>query len=287
MAATLSEYLAKLEELRARREISEETYVKLKDEYWKKLEQIAENRTQDRWARDRRRFLYAFAGALLAGCGFVGYQVVRSQAPLIVTQTKTIMQTLSQTLTQTLTVTQNPAGQTSTSDVFEEKNWVFTIDNLDDNFHVEMTETVHSHGLWYDRVGWFNINGRIANLQTFDPDGMKKVKTYLREEGGTTYFGAYLDSPKSGDFKVLLTFDRTHQGNISVSSEGKRIFRWGWGTDEHPMPQSVKVKLPPGTRLVGVGATSYHTGSEDGRVVVSFQGVAPPNGSFQWYVQYE
>jgi hypothetical protein len=285
IADDLSEYLAKLEELRARREISEETYAKLKDEYWRKLEQIVKSRTQDREAREKRRlFLYVLGVAVLALFGFVGYQAVKPQTPLIVS--RTMMQTLNQTMTQTLTVTQNPASQTSTSEVLEEKDMVFTIDNLDDSFHAEITEIAHTHGYFWDRVGWFKIKGKIANLQAFDLDGMKKVKTYLSEEGGWTYFGAYLDPPRSGDFKVLLIFDRIHQGDISVSSEGRRIFFWSWGTDEHPMPQSVKVKLPPGASLVSVGATNYHTESEGGRVIVSFEGVAPPNGSFQWYVEY-
>ena len=177
----------------------------------------------------------------------------------------------------------------SDDQVFDRKDdWKFTI-NDDLTVDVLLSETVYPppDGLNYSSFCFYQGDSRYVSFEAYDYETGKELRTETMENAGWMNVTVWFDSLKLNEYKFKLEFRM--ENRVSKESDILYYFPWSWGGTDKPLPQNVTIILPQecDVELIrGIKLSEWRSHVESGNVVVTFGGVAPAKGYFEWTLYF-
>ena len=185
-----------------------------------------------------------------------------------------------------------PNFQVSASDdqAFNRKDdWKFTI-NDDLTVDVLVSETVYPppDGLNYSSFRFYQGDSRYVSFKAYDYETEKELRTETVENAGWMNVTVWFDSLKLNEYRFKLEFRM--ENRVSKESDILYYLPWSWGGTDKPLPQNVTIILPQECDvwlIRGINLDEWRSRVENGKVVVTFGGVAPAKGYFEWTLVFK
>jgi len=188
-------------------------------------------------------------------------------------------------LTLVITVLCVPVYAQTHSDY--EFDWTFDVQS-DHSAYVGAIVTIHPQGgAWSGDSMSFYDSDHVSDYKAYDyATGNSLGVTVSTSTGtGSQLFTYQVNFPRgeSDGYRYKVQF---RVSDLVVVTETALSISWGWGGTDNQVPQRVQVKLPVDYVVQSVTSNNqqvdYANSVDQGRVLVSFQGVAPPKRYFEW-----
>ena len=167
-----------------------------------------------------------------------------------------------------------------------EFDWTFDVQD-DYSTHVDATITIHPHaGTWSYTTMSFYESDHVSGFKAYDYATGNSLVVSVSTSTGTKSKSTYRVNFPHGESDGYRCKVQFHVSDLVAVTGTVRSISWGWGGIDSPLPQRVQVQLPANYIVQSVTSNNQHVDYANsvgqGRVVVSFQGVAPSQGYFEW-----